>query len=326
MGSKSSQVDAPAGDSSVDEANVERAKLRGEINAKRDEMSQTVGQIEQKLNPERLKNEAIGQFEDAKQKIKAELREEFAQARDKVREEFEQAKDAVREATIGKVEHMARDVRDTVSETRSNIVETIKANPVPAVLAGLSIAWLFINRQTKTSSYNDWQTPRASDGRRGARREALGNGVNGDNGWRSGIQNGADAVGNAVHDARAKANDLAHQVQRRAGEVAHEVSETAGRLATQTQERVGEMTDLAVREVRTVETYLSRQMRENPVTVGAVVLALGAAAGLALPRTQVEDQLMGETRDALTDRAGELAHGAVHKAQEAVQEVANKIS
>src|SRR5687768_5309126 len=80
------------------DSDVKKAVLREEIRSTRDEMSQTVGEIEQKLKPERLKNEALEQLEEAKEKIKSELRQELGQVKDKLRHQYHEAKDAVREA------------------------------------------------------------------------------------------------------------------------------------------------------------------------------------------------------------------------------------
>jgi hypothetical protein len=331
MGTKSDQVGAGSPERAAeDETELKKSQLKSEIRSTREDMSHTVGQIEQKLNPERLKNEALEQFEELKQKVKAELKEEFSQAKEKVRQELHEAKGAVREATIGKVEHMVHDARDTVSGVGSSIVDTIKANPVPAALAGLSLAWLFMDRRNGT-----WRSPQLrGDWRRKLQRESYaqeygrsrGYGEDGErDGWRHDVRNGVDAVGEQIHRVQDKASGMAEQVQRRAGQLAHDVGNKAEQLAQQTQETVSHLAGEAAREARQVEAYVERTMRENPVAVGAVVLALGAAAGLALPRTRVEDEFMGETRDELFEQANELAHDAVEKAEHAAQDFTGKI-
>ena len=46
-------------------------------------------------------------------------------------------------ATIGKVD--GKSVCYTVHETRRGIVETIKANPIPAALVGVGLAWMWMS-------------------------------------------------------------------------------------------------------------------------------------------------------------------------------------
>jgi ElaB/YqjD/DUF883 family membrane-anchored ribosome-binding protein len=65
------------------------------------------------------------------------------------------------------------------------------------------------------------------------------------------------------------------------------------------------------------ETQFDRWMRENPLTVGAAAVAIGAAVGLSAPRTETEDEWMGEARDTLIDRAQEVAQDTVQQVQQA---------
>ena len=82
--------------------------------------------------------------------------------------------------------------------------------------------------------------------------------------------------------------------------MAHDATETMSDYASRGQQRVGEMSDQ-------VEHQFSRWMRENPLAVGAAAIAVGAAIGLAIPETERENQLIGETRDHIIDRAQEMA-------------------
>jgi hypothetical protein len=57
--------------------------------------------------------------------------------------------------------------------------------------------------------------------------------------------------------------------------------------------------------------------RENPLAVGAGALLLGALAGLAIPETERENELLGETRDSMVDKAQEVARTATTRVQDA---------
>jgi hypothetical protein len=52
-----------------------------------------------------------------------------------------------------------------------------------------------------------------------------------------------------------------------------------------------------------------------------LALAAGTAIGLALPRTEKEDQLLGSARDTVVDRAQELASEAVDTVRERLSDV-----
>jgi ElaB/YqjD/DUF883 family membrane-anchored ribosome-binding protein len=72
-------------------------------------------------------------------------------------------------------------------------------------------------------------------------------------------------------------------------------------------------------------------VEERPLAVGAASLAIGLLAGLALPATRHEDELLGDTRDELLDsaraagqealdRSREVARDAVERVKESVRE------
>jgi hypothetical protein len=66
------------------------------------------------------------------------------------------------------------------------------------------------------------------------------------------------------------------------------------------------------------QAQVRRMVSENPLLVGAGALLIGAAFGLALPETERENSLMGETRDSLVDRAQQMASDAAARIREHV--------
>src|SRR5688572_17165256 len=89
------------------EANT--AFLRADIRETRERMSETLDELSERLHPTRLKN---------------------------------QVKENIREATVGRVENMARNARDRVNETGHGIVDKIRENPIPAAMVGIGLGWL----------------------------------------------------------------------------------------------------------------------------------------------------------------------------------------
>jgi hypothetical protein len=59
-------------------------------------------------------------------------------------------------------------------------------------------------------------------------------------------------------------------------------------------------------------------LQEDPLKVGAATLALGFVAGLVLPSTRKENELMGEQRERLLERAKEAGQEALDKGQRVV--------
>ena len=67
-------------------------------------------------------------------------------------------------------------------------------------------------------------------------------------------------------------------------------------------------------------------MRDNPLVVGAIAVAVGAAIGLALPSTEKEDELLGEAKDRLLEGAKSVAGEALHQVEAKVDELAAPVS
>ncbi len=97
------------------------------------------------------------------------------------------------------------------------------------------------------------------------------------------------------------------------GKVTGAVTDTFGSA----YESVGEFGGSAL------ETY-DRQVQENPLVVGAVALAVGAAIGLAIPSTHYEGELMGDARNQLIDRAQSAASDLVDQAQTAATDLVDQ--
>jgi len=136
------------------------AAAREEIELTRADMASTIEAIQERLDPEALSEQAKDTAHDvtdyAIREVKEAAREitdhALTQAREAVRDVTGQAKLAVREATIGKVQHMARTASNTAGGLRETVVETIKANPMPAALVGLGIGWMYLNRPSGATS------------------------------------------------------------------------------------------------------------------------------------------------------------------------------
>ncbi|MDF3042690.1 MAG: hypothetical protein K0Q71_5396, partial [Thermomicrobiales bacterium] len=143
-----SQVRAGSGSSgtSGSAADADPAVIAADIEATREEMSETIDAIQERLDPERLTQQATEVTEQAREAAKDVTKYAIEEAKSAVNELTSQAKASVREATIGRVEHMAMSTRDTAESVKGDLFTTIKRNPVPAALAAIGIGWLWSNR------------------------------------------------------------------------------------------------------------------------------------------------------------------------------------
>ncbi|MCL4298526.1 MAG: DUF3618 domain-containing protein [Anaerolineae bacterium] len=294
--------------------------IRAEIQETRAHMSEVVDAIQAKLSPERLTQEA---------------------------------KEMVKDATVRKVEKMASMTMHKAETWRSQMMETIRQNPIPAALVGIGLGWLLIEG-TRSSSYDQGDyAGRYYDPSRGMRyypeqkplmakaQDAINENV-------SQVQHKA---GEMTHNVQDKLGEVADNIQAKTSEVTHKAGETVSNLqakasetASNLQAKASELTDNLQSTVSEQADYLSHQaqyqaerakqtfqntLEQNPLAVGAVALAAGAAIGLMLPITQKEDELMGEARDRLLhqaqDKAKETLKMVEDRASEAYQAAADAV-
>jgi len=244
--------------------------IRHDIEQTRAQMSGTIDEIQERLSPTRLMNEA---------------------------------KETVRDATVGKVTGMM----NNAGRSAEGFVDRIREHPVSAAMIGVG-AWWLLNKLPASSSgssynrrYGNFSTDRYPTGSYGSNEQY---------GW---SREGGDARGvrDMAHDASETISDYTSRGQQRIGEMAHDATEAISDYTWRGQQRISDMADRA-------ESQFNRWMRENPLAVGAAAIAVGAAIGMAIPETDRERELIGETRDRLVDKAQEMASHTVEQVASAL--------
>jgi hypothetical protein len=289
---------------------------REEIELTRAEMTSTIDAIQDRLDPEVLSEHAKDTAHDvtdyaireAKEAAREITDHALTQTREAVRDITGQAKLAVRGATIGKVETMARTASDSAGGLRHSVMETIKTNPMPAALVGIGLGWMFLNRPNGSSA-------RWSDSGRRQPYETWSDTYGG--------YPGTTSATRGISAAQETAGHISDQAQETAGQVVDQVQGTAEQMIGQVQETgaqvVGQVQDQAAR----AQTFLQRQLDENPLLVGAVAVAIGGVLAGTVRSTDSEDQLLGQTRDQVVGSAKELTEDTMHKVGRVVEEAQN---
>lgn len=130
-------------------------------------------------------------------------------------------------------------------------------------------------------------------------------------------------MGEAMDTMKQKASETAGQVRQKAGQVLGQVRETASEWTEQAREKTHELTEEAREQAEWIGQKLQDQTRyiieEQPLVLGALGIAIGAAIGATLPRTREEDRLMGPARDELLHRADETGGELIREAREQVK-------
>jgi len=339
--------------------------IKADIEQKRNEMSQKINMIQERLDPNRLK---------------------------------EQAQETVRSAVSDSADAVVEYVRDNIGGFGYTLVDTIKRNPMPAALIGIGVGWLLVKSYSNPS--NDWQSTSGNYRQRGnSYPQSSGrysNQFGSEYGSPTGAQYGADygsdqsrfayeaggenqgqfqsgqyrsdryqsgsptayssgyvasgtegygeqsrvgqtaqyaqdKASSMMDQARETANQLSEQVQDKVGNVLDKARDTASQLTDQVQDtaqqtgdyvqqKVSQVRDQAQQTVQQTGRQVQQTAQQNPVTFGIAALVAGALIGLALPETQVENQMLGETRDQLVDNAQSVAQDVKQRVQTIVDD------
>jgi hypothetical protein len=285
------------GESSYDETT---GAAREDIELTRAEMTSTIDAIQDRLDPEVLSEQAKDTAHDvtdyairqAKEAAREITDHAVMQAREAVRDVTGQAKLALREATIGKVEDMARNATYTAGGWRQSVMDTIKANPMPAALAGLGVGWMLLNR------------PNGSTG----------------SAYAGAAHDAPQTVARVTDRTQAKAGEMVEQVQDATGDMVDQVQGAASEAMDQVQETGSQVVGQVQVQASRAQSFLQRQLEENPLIVGAVAVALGGVLAGTVRSTPREDQLLGNARDKVMQAAQEVTHDTVQKVGRVVDE------
>jgi len=286
----------PAGESAETDSPDE---LRMGIAQTRDEMSGTIDAIQEKLNPDRLKE----------------------QVTEAVQQQVETVKENIRDATIGRAEQMVSNVGDSAQRAGSGLVETIKQNPIPAALAALGIGWLWTKRSGGSSGQYEYRGPNGGRTYYGGGQPSYGRGQTyrapsyGDD------QSLGDRVGNVTGQAKDRVGDVTGQAKDKIGDLTGQAKETVGQFTDQAQDQVGEWGGQVQYGARQAKYRFDQTLHENPLAVSAAAVALGLAVGMSLPDTPFEDKLMGEARDTVMEKAQATAQETMEKTGHVAEQV-----
>lgn len=185
-------------------------------------------------------------------------------------------------------------------ELAANLGRSVENHPLPLLLTAVGIAWMMMSSSEPPSRRRPMYGA-TGDGRLESAKERLHGGV-------ESARSAASAVGEEASRAR---HAIGHAIDDTVSHTGERVRDAGERMRTQ-GERMRE--------------GFGRMLDDQPLLVGAIGIAVGAALGAILPRTEAEDRLMGETSDSaarqLKERATEAYEDVRDRASEVMPDVA----
>lgn len=287
---------AVGGETDTPETADEPEEIRAQIEETRGQMSETIDAIQERLS-----------FANISEQVKDQVSEQFSSA-------YESVKDTVYDATIKK----AKDFMKTAGEEISGSAMLKKAqdNPLPLVIIGLGIGLLAYGGLSRKKNKNKKKYASYrydSEGGNTRREKSLSRSRGRSN--KSMLKDAREKIGGAYEGVASAAEDAYESVTN----AASDAYEGAGNIASETYKKVGSYGTQAR------ETY-DHFIEENPLVVGAAALAVGAAVGMTIPSTRYENELMGEARQNLMQKAQDSAGDLVEQVKDVVNEAGRTIS
>ena len=216
-----------------------------------------------------------------------------------------------------------------------NLVNSVRDNPIPVALIGVGIAWLMAAgrqphepvrqryarsaRRPVRSAYVD-EYEGIDDGEYYAARD-YGAGT-GDT--EEGVMRRmASKTSETTHDLKEKVSETASAVSGRVQQAGQSAKSRLQETAGSAQARMSDVTRRSQAQVERAKDRFGQMLDEQPLVMGAVGLAVGAALGAVIPNTRRENEMMGSTRDDLLDRAKETAREQAETLKQSAQRVAD---
>ena len=263
----------------------ETEEIKHEIERTRIEMSETLGEIQDRLRPDHL---------------------------------LQQARDGVTQAAAGKVKNIMTTARETASNVGSRargagtyVADCATEYPIATALTVGALTWWMLRGRNGRSdewlgavdtNWDDAEAEEYVDARRLR-----------------------DRVGEYASTARETVNEYASSARDTVGAYASSARDTASEYAGSARESARR----ASMRVRSAAGHASSNVddwvRDNPMAAGAIALAIGAAIGLSVPRTELEDTSIGETRDRALERGRQMAQNLKQNVTEKVATAAENL-
>jgi hypothetical protein len=231
-------------------------------------------------------------------------------------------------------------------EFARNLGDSVTQNPIPLALVGVGLAWMMLGGQRSArkgdrlgSAYWD-DDPDAVEDDTGLAEDSMGHMHTAGNLPGSGYGDQRTRLGEdlrergrAAKDKLGELGDQARDATARAREGVAHAGATIGDRAHEARGRVahaGARVARRAHDARARAGYYGRRARhgvlrtldEQPLLLGGIGLAIGAALGAALPPSETEDRLMGEARDDALRRATKVGRAQAEKVRHAAGAVA----
>ena len=281
--------------------------IRAGIDQTRAQMDGTLDELTERLKPRHLLDDVLDYFQSRRERG---------------------AGDGAR------VKQAAGHARDSAADAGKVVIRQVKRHPIPALLMGAGLAWLLLESDDEKEGYAELYSEDAAEqyyADQGG--EYTGTPI------LEGEESGPAAVGPESYalpshysaDGDSEPGRMSHlkeksaQMRARAAAKMHRARRRSSERAAQWRERAGEKGAEWKGQASDAYSQGAEKFKETahdyPLAVGAGFLALGVLAGMLLPSTRKENELVGPARDRLVRRTREAADEAIYRGKHVAESV-----
>lgn len=266
-------------------------ELAHDIRRTRADISETIDEIEARLSPRHLK----------------------AQFKGTVHETLDEVQDRL-------------DPRHLIHNARRTMIDTIRENPIPSILAGLSLGYLIFNApddrdDRRVRGYDRYDSQGRYRGGQYRYDPAMGAyGAYGDYTTPGRAYQGDYRQDDYRHDD----SGTLDTIRDRSRDAMDHTSERMSSAVEGAQEHLEQWREDAGHQMHRAKNNLEQFVHDNPLAAGALALGIGALIGGLLPPTPQENRFLGEASDTVTRRIEHTASATLEQGKEAASRVARE--
>ncbi len=191
-----------------------------------------------------------------------------------------------------------------------NLGGAAKNNPLPVALVGIGLTWLMaLGRQP--AQHQGYGAYDAESSGPGMREKA------------SGMLHG---VSERMSSAKQQLSDKVGSMREGASSGMGSMRDSASGSMSSMRDRAGQVSESAREQWQRARGGIDYMLREQPLALGAIGIAIGAVLAAAAPRTRKEEEMMGEASRNLIDKTKEAAEPHLEKAKETAKQAAESVT
>ena len=289
-------------------SNAGSEEIMAEIAETRAHMDDTLDQLSERLQPRHILDDILDYFRSH--------RGSSGNGRRRIRSVASKTTGRVKE-TAG---HMKHQVKEKASDAGRIAYEQVKQHPLPAVLIGAGIAMLLMerNRGAEYDEIYDSEDEMAGDLESGFAEMEFPEGVGPESyalphHYTGDSDSSSDGT---MSKLKNKSSELKQKAGASLQNMKERTTEKTAALRRRASERGAQLKEKARHGYEQGYESFKHTAEERPLAVGLGFLAIGVVAGMLLPSTRKEDELVGPTRDRLVNRSREVAEDAVDRGKQ----------